>query len=239
MNVVKVLIVEDEMIIANSIVKDILSFGYEVMEPAINYSEAIKAIENQCPDIAIFDIQLSGNKSGIDLANEVNEKYKFPFIYLTSNSDKETLSAAKKTNPSAFLVKPFNSEELYAAIEIAIYKYYSLQEEEFNRKILNNALFIKQKSGFEKLLYSDIRYIKSDNVYLDIFLKDGTRKVVRGTFRDYILLLPSNFIRTHRSYIVNIDLLKSIHNLEIVIDTIALPISKQMKEFVLNRLNHD
>ena len=80
----KVLVVEDEIIIADNICDSLIDLGYEVTEPAINYTEAILIIEKEKPDIAILDIHLSGKKTGIDIAKKINENYNFPFIFLTS-----------------------------------------------------------------------------------------------------------------------------------------------------------
>lgn len=123
MSKVKILVVEDEIIIADNICDTLTDLGYETLEPAINFTEAVELIESESPDIAILDIQLSGQKTGIDLARKINEDYNFPFIFLTSNSDTVTLNEAKKLMPPAFLVKPFSKEELYTSIEIALYNF--------------------------------------------------------------------------------------------------------------------
>ncbi len=241
MGSIKVLVVEDEVIIADTIVDAINDFGYEALEPAITYTEAIETIENQKPDIGIFDIQLSGSKTGVDLAKVVQEKYKFPIIFLTSNSDKLTLSEAKLTAPSAFLVKPFNTEELYAAIELALYNYsqQNTKEIESLNILIKEALFLKQKDCYKRIDFSDILYIKSDNVYLDFNLTNGDIITVRGTLGDYLDKLTSKFVRSHRSYIINTSHLQSIQNTTVTLQKIALPISKGMRGILLGDLHHD
>ncbi len=101
MTKIKILVVEDEIIIADNICNTIEKLGYQALEPAINYSEALELIETQKPDLAILDIHLSGSKTGIDLAKKIKETYSFPYIFLTSNADKITINEAKKLAPPA------------------------------------------------------------------------------------------------------------------------------------------
>ncbi len=75
MSKVKILVVEDEIIIADHICDTLEALGYEALEPVINYTEAIESIETEKPDIAILDIQLSGRKTGIDIAEKIRNKY--------------------------------------------------------------------------------------------------------------------------------------------------------------------
>jgi two-component system response regulator LytT len=108
----RILVVEDELIIADNLCFTLEAFGYEVGEPAASYYEAIDMIEEQVPHLAILDVQLASKKSGIDLAKVILDKYDFPFIFLTSNGDKMTFDEAKQFEPSAYLVKPYGKEEL-------------------------------------------------------------------------------------------------------------------------------
>lgn len=98
MDKVKILVVEDEIIIADDICDILSELGYDTLEPVINYSEAIEAIEKYKPDLAILDIQLAGSKDGIDLAWKIKEDYQLPYIFLTSHADPATVERAKKSN---------------------------------------------------------------------------------------------------------------------------------------------
>src|SRR5215217_4281149 len=119
MTVLKIGVVEDELVIARTILNTLDELGYAHCGPAINYTEAIEMIETEKPDLLLLDIQLSGRKDGFDVAGKLNESHKLPFIFLTANSDIETIDRAKSVKPHAYIVKPFTKEELYAAIEIA------------------------------------------------------------------------------------------------------------------------
>src|ERR1700712_5754080 len=119
MTVLKIGIVEDELVIARTISGTLDELGYSHCGPAINYTEAIEMLELNKPDLLLLDIQLSGKKDGIDVAQKLNELYQVPFIFLTANSDAETIDRAKSVKPHAYIVKPFTKEDLFAAIEIA------------------------------------------------------------------------------------------------------------------------
>jgi DNA-binding response OmpR family regulator len=90
MGKVKIVVVEDEIIIADHLCETLENLGYEVFEPAISYTEGKELIDTERPDIAILDINLSGRKDGIDLAKYIRENHDIPFIFLTSFADKAT-----------------------------------------------------------------------------------------------------------------------------------------------------
>jgi DNA-binding NarL/FixJ family response regulator len=120
MSGIKVLIVEDEPLIAKNIGMYLNNNDYEVAAIAYDPDEAFYQLKKQQPDFAILDINLESEKNGIDIAEYINKNNFIPFIYLTSYSDKETIDKAKTTNPAGFIVKPFNEKTLYATIEIAL-----------------------------------------------------------------------------------------------------------------------
>jgi DNA-binding NarL/FixJ family response regulator len=120
MSGIKVLIVEDEPLIAKNIGMYLNNNDFEVSAIAYDSDEAMFQLKRQPPDFAILDINLESEKDGIDIAEYINQNNFIPFVYLTSYSDKETLDRAKKTNPAGFIVKPFNEKTLYATIEIAL-----------------------------------------------------------------------------------------------------------------------
>ena len=162
MGKVKILVVEDEIIIADDICNILSKLGYDALDPVINYTEAIEAIEKHQPDLAILDIQLAGSKDGIDLAWKIKEDFEMPFIFLTSNADPTTVERAKKVTPPAYLVKPFKKEDLYTSIEMALYNYSSSLEvsksatTENKDIIIKDAFFIRSNNLFHKVKFVDI-----------------------------------------------------------------------------------
>lgn len=238
MNKVKILVVEDEIIIADDICDALNNLGYEALEPAINYNEAIARIEEEKPDIAILDIYLSGKKTGIDIAKKIRDSYNFPFIFLTSNSDTLTVNQAKEVMPPAYLVKPFSKDELYTSIEIALHNF-SKKIGEINNDnlIIKDALFIKEKGVYSKVQFDNILYLKSAHVYIEIFLKSNQKIVVRTSLNEIIKKLDSSFIRIHRGYIINTKHLSQISQNSVKILKNEIPIGKKYKDEIIKNIN--
>lgn len=140
---IKILLVEDELIIADYMQECLQQFGYEVTGICISYNEAIEALSNAVPDIVLMDISLKGEKSGIDLAVFINREFQLPFVYITSHSDKATIDKAKQTLPYAYLIKPFSENDLYAAIETALMQYAAKKVEVADKESEEKPVIIK------------------------------------------------------------------------------------------------
>ena len=132
---VRILIVEDEALIAADIEMCLQSMGYEVVGKAGNGDLALDLFANKQPDLALLDITIQGSLSGIDLAKVIRKKYKFPYVFLTSHSDIGTLNQVKETLPYGYIVKPFTENDLRSAIELALYKFESEHTDLFPKKI--------------------------------------------------------------------------------------------------------
>jgi len=235
----KIGIVEDELIIADSIAKTLQVLGYSVTEPAISYAEAVEMLEEEKPDLVLLDVQLRGKKDGIDLARYINEHLSIPFIFLTANADAATVAKAKEVNPPAYLVKPFNREDLYASIEICLSNYTAkvIHTKASKKHLIKDALFIKEGACFQKVNISDILYISSDHVYVTIATV-SKKFLVRASLQDYITKLESGrFMRVHRGYIVNFDRVDKIYSEYVIIDGQQIPLSKTYKEQLMQFLN--
>ncbi len=244
MNKVKVLVVENEIIIADNICDALEDLGYEVLEPAISYTEAIARLEKERPDIAILDIQLSGKKTGIDIAKKIRESFHFPFIFLTSNADSLTLNQAKEVMPPAYLIKPFSKKEIFISIEIALSNFSINENKSKTSKnkisqshVIKNAFFIKSQGSYIKIKFDDILYLKSSHVYVELFLKHNKKFLVRKSLNDILASLSANFIRVQRSFVVNIKHITEVKNSSINILQNEIPIGKTFKEELLKRIN--
>lgn len=120
MSEIKILIVEDEPVIAQNISMYLNNNDFTVSGIAYDYDEAMNELQNNTPDAVILDINLDSERDGIDIATHINKKFRIPFLFLTSYSNKETLQRAKGVEPSGYIVKPFNERTLLASLEIAI-----------------------------------------------------------------------------------------------------------------------
>lgn len=129
----KILIVEDEFIVAENIEAILEKEGYEVCGIAGSAEDALKLVQKEKPGLVICDIFIRGNVNGIELAKEFSKQLPIPFIYLTAFADQQTLQKASQTNPLAYLVKPFTEKQLLAAVSMAIITHYG---NEADRKIV-------------------------------------------------------------------------------------------------------
>ncbi len=123
MSEIRVLIVEDEPLIAADIAACLKKNDYFVTGICYSKEQGEKELFENLPDIVLLDINLKKGEEGIELARKINAAYKIPFVFLTSYSDKQTLRLAKSAEPSGYIVKPFSCGGLYAALEVAIYNY--------------------------------------------------------------------------------------------------------------------
>jgi len=118
----KILIVEDEFIVANDLKRILIKSGYEVCGIAASVEEARILIDSKKPNWVLLDIILKGDLTGIDLACEL-EKKNIPFLFISANTNHSILNAVKETKPYGFLVKPFRERDLFVMLDIARYKY--------------------------------------------------------------------------------------------------------------------
>lgn len=119
----RLLVVEDESIVAMDIKHRAEGLGYDVLGIAASGEEAIKKTEENQPDLVLMDIVLKGKMDGIQAAQEIRERFDIPVVYLTAYSDEKTVGRAKLTGPFGYIIKPFEDRELHSAIEVALYKH--------------------------------------------------------------------------------------------------------------------
>jgi len=170
----KIFIVEDEALIAAEIKSTLQLLGHQVVGHAMNGDKALDQLAKQEAELILLDINIKGTRNGIDLAHIIRDRYKVPFVFLTSFSDRLTLQKVKGTMPYGYIVKPFNENDLKVNIELALYKH----SQEVS-KVLFDKAYVEQKlnltltdrefsilSGFrEGLTYKQIgeRYFISTN----------------------------------------------------------------------------
>ena len=127
----RILIVEDEGIVAVDIESRLIAMGYEAAGHADNGDEALALTGERRPDLVLMDIRLQGDMDGIMAADKIRQRFHVPVIFLTSYSERTTVERAKLAEPFGYLLKPFNDDELQSTIEIAIYRHRA--EEEIRR----------------------------------------------------------------------------------------------------------
>lgn len=120
---VKILIAEDETIIAIDIKSILQKIGYSVAEIATSGEKVLESLSNEKPDLILMDISLAGKLDGIETAEIISQKYGLPVVYLTALTNNETLERARLTEPFGYLLKPFDERNLHSTIEMALYKH--------------------------------------------------------------------------------------------------------------------
>lgn len=240
---IKILIVEDEMIIAANISLQLNELGYEVTGIVPRGEEALMQIKSETPDILLLDINLKGSLDGIDTALEMQNTHDIPVIYLTANADDAHFNRAKETRPYAFVAKPFKKLDLQRAIELTVAQidFKNGNNSNFNSKeddafILNDCIFVRHQNSMVKVNIKDILYIEAERNYCRIFTNNKEYLLVI-TLKEMDKKLPSrHFLRIHRSYIINISQITEIATSHIVIGRKPIPISKSLKKELLKRL---
>jgi two-component system, response regulator PdtaR len=129
MEKIKILIVEDESILALGLKKKLENLGYSVTDIAASGNETFNKVSVNKPDLILMDIVIKGDIDGIETASELNKTESIPVIYLTAYADDEILKRAATTEPYGYILKPYKEKELKANIEMAIYKKKSEQDE--------------------------------------------------------------------------------------------------------------
>jgi len=240
---IKILIVEDEMVIAANISLQLSNLGYDVTGIVPRGEEALLHIKQNQPDIVLLDIQLKGVLDGVETALAMQVDYNIPIIYLTANADDDHFNRTKTTNPYAFISKPFKKLDLQRAIELVVNHINCPTDSASQATIANEApfilsdcIFVRHHEKMVKVDIKDILYIEAERNYCRIHSKDKEYLLVM-TLKDMDDKLPKKyFIRVHRSFIVNIAQIDEVATSHIVISKKAIPVSKALKEELLNRL---
>lgn len=242
---VRILIVEDEFVTLDLLRDYLEESGYEVSGDAMSADEAIKILEKGETDFAMLDINIKGDKNGIWVAEQIQKKYKIPFVFLTAFSDSATVKTAAGTRPYGYLVKPFTQADIYTTIEIALTNFNEqkqkppVSEREPNSPSavqLADTIFVKENLIFKKITVKDIQYVQAYKNYLELHV-DGSRQIIRSTLTDFQKTLPEEyFIQTHRSFIVNKRCIDKIGTNFLTIGASEIPISRGFKDDVLKHL---
>ena len=136
----RILVVEDEMIVAHSICAGLERMNYTAVGPAGNAADAIRIALEEQPDLILMDIHLGSQMDGIEAAREILKKHIIPVVYVTAHSDLHTIDRAKATGPYGYIHKPFSENEIRSAIEMALYKHEKQLEINRSERLLSTTL---------------------------------------------------------------------------------------------------
>lgn len=231
----RILIIEDEPIIASDLEMILSKVGYEVLGIFDYAEEAMPYILKEQPDLLLLDIELAGEMSGVELAEIVKLKTEIPFLFITSFFDKATIDKVERTNPAAYIVKPFQEKNLLVNIELALHK---TQQRLAGKKTVDTIekVFVKHKHELIALQTDDITFLEAYDNYTHVFT-DKDKYLLSHTLKSIEEKLhQSGFIRVHKSYLLNIAKISSIQEGYVFIQDQKIPLGKAYKQNLMNAI---
>lgn len=179
MDQIRVLIVEDDIFIAQDIREHLEGMDYFVSGVAYDADEALVQLAENSPDIVLLDINLGEGKDGIEIATIIRDQYQLPFVFLTSYASKSVLDRAKPTRPMGYIVKPFDEKDLFSTLEIALYNFsHKWQPSSWDASVINQRL----ETDFTE---------KEVEILQDIFEGKTNRQLAEKHF------ISTNTVKTH------------------------------------------
>lgn len=234
----KVLIAEDDMVVAKNLSITLGERGYDILGISESGEELLQLVGKAQPDIIIMDINLAGLMDGIEVASLLKSKTTIPVLYLTSDRDLATMERAKLTNPDGYLIKPFDDDELVSAIEIALHRHHLTDNSQRESTVVSDShLFVKVRNRLEKVKFDDVSFIEANDIYSNLVTSQNNYILSYSLKTLADKLPPHTFIRVHRSYIINVEHINAIEDNYILIDKKNIPIGKTYKEDLMKRLS--
>ena len=232
MDNIKVLIVEDKLMIAEDIALRLKKHSLDVVDMCTAGEEAIEIVKIRKPDLILMDIHLSGALDGISTAQMILQQRQIPIIYLSDYADEKTLERAKKTKPANYLTKPFNELDLIRAIDIA---FSNAQQAITGRNQIADHVFLRTDNQvYVKIAFNDILYLEAGRAYCKVIT---TKKVYNfSTSMNHIFeqLNHEDLVRVHRSFIVNIGQIVSLEGNVIKFGNHEVQMSREYREELMN-----
>ena len=215
----RILIAEDDALISEALKNYLEDMGHSVIGIVSNLDGAVELLDEQ-PDFCFLDIRMHGKDVGFEIAATIKEKYYVPFLFLTSFADEKTVKEASKFQPAGYLLKPFREADIYTSLEVAM-----------ARAKIENSDKIEIRDGIKTYFIptNEILFVKAENIYVEIQTQNR-RFLERISLDKFLKRLPDNFIRCHRSYIVNKNAISGIGSMELQIGKNKIPVSRTYRD---------
>jgi two-component system, LytTR family, response regulator LytT len=242
----RILIVEDDVNIAENIEEILELLGYVNIDIANSANQAIKIVKKYRPDLVFMDIKLKGDKDGIELGEIIKQMVDAPLVYVTSYSDPTIIERAKRINPAGFIVKPFNTNDIHAIVEIVLYnkrtkpasEAAAVKTKDESPYLVTDAVFIKADNAYERVPYHEIYYVEANGNMVTIFTKNRNF-TIRKSMKDMEEKLPPHlFLRVQKSFIVQLAQIESFNTKDITLQMGAVvQVGRQYYNSFLAKLN--
>lgn len=230
----RILIVEDEPLIAADLANQLRKANFSIIDCLESAEEVITYLKkNESIDIIIMDIRLEGDMDGIDAAQHISNNYSIPIIFLSSNTDDSTFKRSKIATPHAFLSKPFRINDVIRSIELAISQKEPDQSDD-QIEYLQDRIFIKSNNTLERVLFKDILYFEANGAYTNLVTDDRTFLLSQTLKKSEEKIDGKQFIKVHRSFIINVQQVAKISEGYIFLKDIKIPVSRSYKDKVIN-----
>jgi DNA-binding LytR/AlgR family response regulator len=245
---INILVTEDESIVRKDIERCLGNLGYNVVASADNGEDAISLAMKHKPDLALMDIMIKGDMNGIAAAEEIKRNMDIPVVFLTAYADESTLNDAKMAEPHGYILKPFKDVDIQTAIEMALHKHGKereiKQETDFLRSLTehkedSDVIFVKNRSRLVRVRNEDLLFVEALKDYVVVHPKEESY-TIHSTMKDVeTKLVGSDFLRVHRSFIVNIEAIESIKYAMISIKGMdkEIPVGGSYKDSLASRIN--
>lgn len=234
----KVLIVEDEALIADNLAAILHDLKYTVTDICSNAEEALKSVKNNPPDVCLLDVNIEGEVDGIDLAQMIKTRLNIPHIFITSFSDGTTIDRAKQTSPSAYIIKPYTEKEVEVNMKLVEHKSLNTPNTSTQTNTVEeDSFFIKDKHELIRIKFDEISYCEAADNYTIIYTSKS-KYILSQTMKTVFEKLEKNgFIRIHRSYFVRFKDIESIGPNYIIIQGKEIPLSQNHRSELLAKIN--
>ena len=239
-------IIEDEELYAKAVANALTNSGYTVAWVASTFEAAVTQLNKADCDIILVDINLNGRNSGIELGKMIHSYYKKPFIFVTSNTDPDSIKQAVSASPSAYLTKPFQPATLVATIQCAINNFNDNISPAGASVPASALFFVKQGDKYKKLNWDDIVFLRSERNYTVIYNgTDGIEYMIRSSLNKTLKFiipphLQSAFLQVNRSEAVQLkhiselsnDQVKTNHGVLELTESFSIPLKKAMNVII-------
>lgn len=241
MSPIRILIVEDDMIIAANISLQLSILGYEITGIETKGEEAVHHALETKPDIILMDINLKGKSSGIEAAHAIHQILDIPIIFLTANQDDATFEKAKEVQPFAFIAKPFTKQVLERTIALVVERIKEapadLSTEDTLIETHEDRIFIRNNYKMVKVMLDDILWVEAERNYCKVNTEGQSFLVVSPLNKFCEKIDQKRFVRIHRSFMVNFSKLEVVTETSVELKGKILPIGKQYKEDLFRMMN--
>lgn len=248
-----ILIVEDELLIADGIQQALLRLGHNPLEPVTNSDDVMAVLAHTPVDLVLMDINIDGDMDGVATAILIRRQYGTPVAFLTARNDAATMARAKMAQPKGYLIKPYTEANLQAMIVMALPDKDApaptpLADEEpaepieppallnGNPEVYGSHIFVKKGTAHVRVAITDILYIEAVGNFVRLHTQREAY-VFGATMREMEEKLPDTFFKVHRSFLVSLAHVEAYESSGVVVANHYIPVSRSCKHAFKKRIH--